>query len=230
MNAREMHDMVRRLKRRISATGALGFRRKIQAKIHNYSMIPAGRLAATIELCRRLGRVDGCVVECGVWRGGMSAAMADTLPGRVHFLFDSFEGLPLPTSDDGEWGQLYLRDPKSPEFYDSCIADPSFAEAIMRKSAAREFHLVKGWFKDTLPSFRPPSPIAVLRLDADWYDSTMECLKHLFPHVAPGGLILIDDYLEGEGCARAVHEYLVAERRRERIRELRGVFYISKIG
>jgi hypothetical protein len=50
--------------------------------------------------------------------------------------------------------------------------------------------------------------IAVLRLDADWYESTITCLTHLYPHIAPGGIVIIDDYKEWDGCARAVHEFL----------------------
>jgi Macrocin-O-methyltransferase (TylF) len=69
--------------------------------------------------------------------------------------------------------------------------------------------------------------IAVLRLDGDWYDSTMLCLEHLFPLVVPGGLMLIDDYYTWDGCARAVHDYLSREQAAGRIEKTSGgVTYI----
>lgn len=93
----------------------------------------------------------------------------------------------------------------------------------MRRAGARDYHLVTGWFEHTLPAFVPPEPIAVLRLDADLYRSTRECLEALYPHVALGGLILIDDYYSPwDGCARAVHEFLSQRTGRDRIRESPG--------
>ncbi len=83
---------------------------------------------------------------------------------------------------------------------------------------ADTYELVKGWFDDTIPPFAETSPrIAVLRLDGDWYESTMCCLTNLFPHVVENGLVLIDDYGYWEGCTRAVHDYLSAEKRTEPI-------------
>jgi O-methyltransferase len=78
----------------------------------------------------------------------------------------------------------------------------------MNLSFAAHFSLIKGWFDETIPTFKPPEPIAVLRLDADWSESTLTCLKHLYPHVAPGGVVIIDDYWAWDGCARAVHEFV----------------------
>lgn len=71
--------------------------------------------------------------------------------------------------------------------------------------------------------------IALLRLDGDWYDSTMTCLMHLFPLVTTGGLVIIDDYGVWEGCTRAVHRYLADNERPEGIRTTSsGVAYIVK--
>ena len=70
---------------------------------------------------------------------------------------------------------------------------------------------LKGWFKDTLPGLVEQTKdkgIALLRLDGDWYESTLECLEALEPLVVQGGTIIIDDYFAYDGCVRAVHEYL----------------------
>ena len=69
------------------------------------------------------------------------------------------------------------------------------------------FDCVKGWFSDTVPH-HPNQPIALLRLDGDWYDSTMVCLQNLYPKVVTGGIIIIDDYYSWDGCSKAVHDYL----------------------
>lgn len=54
-------------------------------------------------------------------------------------------------------------------------------------------------------------PIALLRLDADWYESAKRVLDNLAGCVVSGGLIIVDDYYAYEGCARAVNEF-AAER------------------
>ena len=76
-----------------------GFRR-IYSKYRAYTMIHEAMYVNNLELCAKFGATPGCVVECGVWRGGMSAGMAEVLGAdRDYFLFDSFEGLP-PARED----------------------------------------------------------------------------------------------------------------------------------
>lgn len=206
-------------------------RRRCQALYARYrgdTMIPEDQFADNLWLCRELPLPPGCVVECGVWRGGMSAAMAEVLgAGRTYYLFDSFEG--LPAADVTRDGRRAVAR--------STAADPTWrlsaaqevAEATMRRSGVTSYHLVPGWFKDTLATFAAP-PISVLRLDGDWYDSTRQCLEALYPAVQPGGLVIIDDYYAWEGCARAVHEYLSQQPgRQDRIQQTAaGVAFIQK--
>lgn len=88
---------------------------------------------ANLRLCAALAPATGCIIECGVWRGGMSGGIADVLPGRTHFLFDSFEGLPAPTELDGEGAILYQRDTASLSYFDNCSAEISYAETAMKR-------------------------------------------------------------------------------------------------
>jgi O-methyltransferase len=104
--------------------------------------------------------------------------MADILPGRFHLLFDSFEGLP-PATDIDEAALSWRKNTNSASYYDNCRAERGFAERAMRMSTGRRFKLVQGWFRDTLIEFTPKEPISVLRLDGDWYESTMQCLTAL---------------------------------------------------
>ena len=70
----------------------------------------------------------------------------------------------------------------------------------------------------------------MLRLDGDWYESTICILENLYDKVAANGLILIDDYYDWDGCSRAVHDFLSDQKLPERIRQSRygGVAYIVK--
>jgi hypothetical protein len=68
-------------------------------------------------------------------------------------------------------------------------------------------HLIPGWFADTLSSVEP-GPIAILHLDADWYESTKLALERFYDDVVPGGAIRVDDYYHWPGCREAVDEFL----------------------
>jgi O-methyltransferase len=202
---------------------------RLYRKYRAYTMVPRRIFAENLRLCRRLSRSPGCIVECGVWRGGMTAAMAEVLGSeRRYYLFDSFEGLPPARAIDGAQALAWQADTTGAFYYDNCRAEQAFAEAAMKRSGARSYTLVKGWFKDTLPGFVLAEPIAILRLDADWYDSTLECLTHLYPRVRTGGLVIVDDYFHWDGCARAVHDFLSRHALCDRIRESRGVGFIEK--
>lgn len=172
----------------------------------------------------------GCVVECGVWRGGMIAAIS-TILGKTYryFLFDSFEGLPQAKEIDGVDALKWQADTESNWYFDNCRAEESFAESAMAKAGTPDYRLIRGWFSDTLPGFSFGEKISVLRLDGDWYESTMDCLVNLYPLVAEKGLIIIDDYYAWEGCARAVHDYLSTNSLSARIHQFNNsICYLIK--
>lgn len=195
-------------------------------KYREFTMAPAVDFWHNMLIVDSNRHVAGCVVECGVWRGGMSAGMAEVLgPEREYFLFDSFEGLPAATERDGESASKWQQDTGSETYFDNCRAPVEFAEQAMRMSGVPSYRIVKGWFENTLPGFAPP-PIAVLRLDGDWYDSTMTILETLFHHLAPGGVAIVDDYFAWDGCSQAVHDFLSRNRSRARITQQHGICVI----
>jgi hypothetical protein len=98
----------------------------------------------------------------------------------------------------------------------------------MMIARTRSFQLIEGWFSDTLPLFVPPAPIALLRLDADWYDSTTTCLECLYSHVAPGGIVILDDYYTWDGCARALHDFLSKHSALDRIQSVGPICFLVK--
>lgn len=72
----------------------------------------------------------------------------------------------------------------------------------------RLIHYVRGPVEQTLPDQAPDGPIALLRLDTDWYESTLHELEHLVPRMVPGAVLIIDDYWHWAGCRQAVDEYI----------------------
>jgi len=139
----------------------------------------------------------------------MSAGLAEVLGAeREYFLFDSFQGLPPASQLDGEIAAAWQRPENSRLNFNNCSASVADADTAMRKSGVPRYHLIKGWFSDTLPGFVFSEKIAVLRLDGDWYESTLTCLENLYPHLAETAVVIVDDYYAWEGCTRALNEFL----------------------
>jgi len=201
--------------------------RSIYQKFQAFTMVGEEKYIGNLAMAEMCKEIPGCVVECGTWRGGMIAGIADVLGAdRRYYLFDSFEGLPPAQEIDGAAALRWQADTSSPVYYDNCRASEEEARAAMSLSAAVDYHLVKGWFRDTLPHAEFPEPITLLRLDADWYDSTKCILENLASKVHPGGLIIVDDYYTWDGCTRALNEF--ATLRNWRIRQFHpgGTCYI----
>jgi O-methyltransferase len=159
----------------------------------------------------------------------MSAGLCHLLgPERCYYLFDSFQGLPDAKQIDGKSAIEWQQAGTAPDYFDNCTAPSVFAEKAMEEASARSFHLIEGWFDDTLPKQAPKEPIALLRLDADWYEGTMKCLESLFDLVSANGLIIVDDYYTWDGCSRAVHDFLSRRSSTERICSFEDVCYILK--
>tara|TARA_B100000508_G_scaffold24977_1_gene18050 strand:+ start:25 stop:699 length:675 start_codon:yes stop_codon:yes gene_type:complete len=159
--------------------------------------------------------IEGAVVETGCWKGGLGAFMARF--NREVWLFDSFEGLPEMTEDDTE-----LVEQKNLEYNKKTgyiAVDQSHAETIAKKLGVKP-NIVKGWFNETLPAYKDKiGKIAILRLDGDTYDSTLDALEILYDNVSKGGLVVIDDFYDFEGCRKAVYDFFVKRRIAPKIHE-----------
>ena len=191
-------------------------------RVEPYTMIGFERLFSLITAVRYVERnaIAGAFVECGVWRGGASAASALTLESlgagpRDIYLFDTFEGMSKPTDEDKTFADAgamdeFQKTKTGEESSDWCYAGQGEVEDNLRRLGLdpAAFNLVKGRVEDTLPGQAPPGPIALLRLDTDWYESTRHELIHLFPKLAAGGVMIIDDYGDWQGSRQAVDEYL----------------------
>lgn len=178
------------------------------------------RLFALCEAVRHILRaaVPGDIVECGTWKGGSMMAAAKTLLSmgqkRNLVLFDTFQGMPAPESIDRDFaGRAAAELMKSPSTAAalSCRSALDEVQCNMRSTNYDQqlVHYVSGLVEDTLPE-QAPSQISLLRLDTDWYSSTKHELEHLFPRLAIGGILIIDDYGHWQGARRAVDEFLAA--------------------
>jgi O-methyltransferase len=206
-------------------------------KVAPYAMQGRGELVTLGSHVRQVleANVPGDFVECGVWRGGCSFLMADLLrrarSDRRVRLFDSFEGLPEPDEIDGtaavEWAEN--KDPEN--YFDNCRATlENVQEAAVALGLADRTRMVKGWFDDTLLVNRDAiGPIALLRIDADWHASVECCLESLYDQVSDGGIVILDDYFDWDGCAVAVHEFLGKRRLCHRIRSEGRAAYFQKV-
>lgn len=183
-----------------------------------HTMVPENWYVSNLKLAERALKLEGTIVECGVWKGGMIGGIAKVLgANRNYYLYDSFEGLPDAKAIDGKRALDWQKDTENPAYHDNCFADYEDAEQAMQIAGAKQYEIHKGWFEESLSKYSG-APIALLRLDGDWYDSTMTCLKQLFQYVEKDGIIIIDDYYFWDGCTRAVHDFLAQQSETYRIR------------
>lgn len=168
--------------------------------------------------------IPGDVLEAGVWRGGMSIFMRGVLAAhgvedRTVWLADSFRGLPAP--DKAAF-------PADRGLDLSGFPILRVSQEEVRRNFARyglldeRVRFLEGWFADTLPA-APVERLAVLRLDGDLYESTIQALEPLYPKLAPGGYCIIDDYGVIEPCRRAVADYRAAHGIAEPVLDIDGI-------
>jgi hypothetical protein len=141
-------------------------------------------------------------------------AAGDT--SRDLHLFDTYEGMPPPSERDtrrrDERTAAELLAEESPEnSMVWAVATLDDVQDGMGKVGypGERVHFVKGKVEDTIPE-HAPEQISILRLDTDWYESTKHELEHLYPRLASGGVLLLDDYGYWEGAREAVDEFLDA--------------------
>ncbi|MDH4452070.1 MAG: TylF/MycF/NovP-related O-methyltransferase [Verrucomicrobiota bacterium] len=191
---------------------------KILQQARPYTLTSLHRLASTQDAVRYVVKngIQGSLVECGVWRGGNMAVASRTLQllgntSRDLYLYDTFEGMSEPTEHDADYGgnsaaQILAAEQKGTGMW--CEAGIEDVTQVMKETgySMNKVHLVKGKVEDTIPS-TIPNEIALLRLDTDWYESTLHELVHLYPRLKPGGVLIIDDYGHWRGARQAVDEY-----------------------
>ena len=184
-----------------------------------------------VQSCEKRN-IPGAFVECGTWKGGAVGLMAlanlrfGTARRMLH-LFDSFEGIPEP--DEAVDGPLAVEQVQSVhggvsgrlvavqglyEKFAGSVGTLEDNRCLLENKIGYPAEFIRyhqGWFQDTVPTAAAIiGPIAILRLDGDWYASTKVCLDYLYPKVVSGGFVIVDDYGTYDGCRKAVDDYRVA--------------------
>jgi O-methyltransferase len=190
-------------------------------KVRRWTMTTPERIFALIQAVRyaSLNGIPGAIVECGVWKGGSMAAIARTLlhlqdVSRDLYLFDTFEGMTGPTANDIEYSGKHATQVLRQEVGSRCDDAPfeGVREVLYATGYPRgKIHFVRGKVEKTIPASAPDS-ISILRLDTDWYESTLHELIHLFPRLSKAGVIIVDDYGHWKGARQACDEYFANHR------------------
>jgi hypothetical protein len=193
------------------------------------TMVSRERLINTMLACKYVvnSNLMGEFVECGVWRGGNSIAAAKVFElykeVRTVRLFDTFTGMSEPAEFDFENSfqedrenalkktqRVFLNSLRNDNVSTWCYASleevtSNFLRAGVSLSNVK---FIRGRVEDTLLDDRNiPESISVLRLDTDWYESTKLELDVLWPRLAKGGVLLLDDYGHWNGAKKAVDEF-----------------------
>lgn len=168
--------------------------------------------------------IQGDFVECGVWKGGSAMLIAKILlmrgvTNRQIYLYDTFEGMTAPTRNDKDLAGVTATSKwesaiKENEASNWCHSPLDEVKENMTKTGydMANIQFVKGKVEDTIPATIPKGKIALLRLDTDWYESTLHELIHLYPMLIGNGVLIIDDYGHWAGCRKAVDEYFAKEK------------------
>jgi O-methyltransferase len=177
--------------------------------VYAQTMIGLQRMRSLRECAERVldEGVQGDFIEAGAWRGGAGLLLRGVLAahgdrGRRVWVADSFKGLPPPDPD------RYPHDAGDVNYLAEELAvslDEVRANFKRYGLLDDQVRFVEGWFKDTLPGLAD-CDWALIRLDGDLYESTMDGLRNLYPRLQPGGFLIVDDY-GWENCRAAVEDY-----------------------
>jgi len=193
-------------------------------KVKEYTMSASQRVVALCSAVDYLvsNKIEGDIVECGVWRGGNIMAAIDTLmknksTERDIYLYDTFEGMPTPGEYDIKTGGASGLGKSAKEIYENAapgdfvLCCSSLEEVKQNIESlnypAEKIHYLKGVVEETIPNIIP-SKIALLRLDICLYEPVLHILKHLYANLVPGGIIIISDYGDWGGTRKAVDEFI----------------------
>jgi O-methyltransferase len=166
-----------------------------------YTLVTADRCYILYSLARQALHLNGDFWECGVYKGGTAAMLAEVVvraasptPCRVH-LFDTFSGMPESNPDR----DLHQQG----DFADTSL---EAVKEIVGRSEVVSYHpgVIPGTFQGL-----EYSRIALAHIDVDLYQSVLDCCRFIFPRVVPGGFMIFDDYgfPTCPGARAAVDEY-----------------------
>lgn len=196
------------------------FTRRLWDLVSPYTMTTQERVVNLEYAVRYLvaAGIPGDIVECGVGAGGSMMATAYTLldlgvRDRRLLLYDTYRGMAEPTDDDVSVFGKPAKRKYERRMKDGVSTWHNYPLPDVERNLARSgypadrLQFIEGYVQDTLPG-NDSAVIALLRLDTNLYESTKAEMEYLFPKLAPGGVLLIDDYYRWLGQRKAIDDYL----------------------
>jgi len=197
----------------------------IYEKCKKQTMTSKERMYALYKAVKYIieSKIPGDFVECGVWKGGSAMIIAYTLlelneTDRKIYLYDTFKGMPKPTKEEIRVSKKandaisIWQKAKTKNYNMWCFSPLSEAKNNVFSTGypINKFVFIQGKVEKTIPE-KMPSKVALLRLDTDFYESTIHELNYLFPIVTHNGVLIIDDYGHWSGSKKAVDEYFLGK-------------------
>jgi hypothetical protein len=212
---------------------------RIRAKHLTY--LTDRKLKSLLETCRSIEntKLTGVFVEAGCALGGSTILISSVkAKARPFFVYDVFEMIPAPTKEDT---------PDVHERYRTIIAGKSRGingdkyygyeanlyqvvqsnlESFGIDCGDRNIFLIKGLLQDTM---KIDQPVAFAHVDVDWYEPVKACLERIYPKLAIGGSVILDDYHDWGGCRKATDEYLRSVPGEFRLDDSAGSMKITRV-
>jgi O-methyltransferase len=195
---------------------------EVYNKVKDFTMTSPQRLYSLYKSVEYVSKsnIPGDFVECGVWRGGSAMAIALVLKRlgdnqRRIYLYDTYEGMSEPGSNDndifGNSAEKLLETEEKLNNQENVWCYSTLDDVKKNLFAtgypSENLEFIKGKVEETIPTHIPVQ-IALLRLDTDWYESTLHEMNHLYPLLSRNGVLIIDDYGHWQGARKAIDEYL----------------------
>lgn len=172
-----------------------------------------GKLCAQYELYKRIVGLPGDIVETGVFKASTLIRLAtfrsffEATASRTIYAFDAFGKFPcdvVSLEADAKYACGY--DARFGEGLSAAEIDALLAA----KGIAGNVHYVEGDICSTMPAFfeeRPDLPLAFVHVDVEVYEPTRTILECCWERLVPSGLLLLDDYNQTTGAAKAIKEF-----------------------
>ena len=169
-----------------------------------------GAAESMIGLVESTLHLPGDIIECGVYRGEsvqwISRAVSDRAPEKMIYACDSFEGFPEEKVGRIDLSSLRFLFRVRKKFR-MCSDTPARLQRFFEIFNVRG-EIVRGYFSETLPRLAD-AQFCFIHLDCDIYESYKECLHLLYDNLAPGGVVVFDDYRAPKwpGAEKAVDDF-----------------------
>jgi len=190
---------------------------KILKKSENYINASLPNRWGIIQSLQHVKRnkIKGDIVETGVFHGGGIIFLNDILKylklKKTIWGYDTFEGIPnINLKKDRILGSKKIKHVKKRDNMDKNMYPTldTVKNNLKKNNVKNQINLIKGDTKKTLKINKHlPKKISFLRLDTDFYESTLNELKTFYPKISKNGILMIDDYGHHVGCRKAVDEY-----------------------